>query len=799
MTGECARDALEEMEQLIQSLSFDDIVTIDATSVEHVKASLAKLGEEAGLEATEKAGLHVLKQLYEPSLLIIDNADDPDLKISDLIPKKNHCCVIITTRNLSLCQIPTARSLKLQGLKPDESRQLLLACAGISESTDDATVALGNELCELLGHLTLALVVAGRYIHNNFYHAQLQDYLEAYKSKRGTYRSDVMEKGIVYPAFETSFAYLRKQDSQSCRDAIEILNIIGFYDRHRISLDIFTRAAQNRHLPTQGSTSIVMRMLQSLPNRLHPPPVLPDFLKGVAPEKEVYRAREGLSELASLSLISVDSTTTEFSLHPLVHSWARDRLSKGEQKIWARIAFNVLAETIELPSQGDTPSHGHGGEKHNNERFHRSLLPHLDSCLPLCSIEMANYEDLLPRAELYLSPYLLPTFLYILKERTASVAKLGYVYGECGRFEESLQYLEQVKRLLYRSLGPSNPRTMALMLGLAKIHWGLGQLDDAISLQKEVVSARERMLGPSNEETLVAMDELGRSYWLNGQYVEALKQAEKTKTLMELILGPEDRRTLVALDRYGVALQSWHRFGDSARIHEDVLKLREKKLGPKHLETLESKNNLAMALMNLKQFDEAEDLMAEVYRERSAQLGKEHPWTRWALCYLAKIMIKTQQLKEAEDFLQGGIEAAERSLPKDHLGILMGEGELARVYSRQGRLDEAVAKLSTTVERLEKTRGTDHPDSFYARWKLSVLYQQQGRLDEAVKACQIALDRAKERLTKAHPLVSMIEADLEQFEKALHPQGQQNHDNPALNGEASGPKRRSGLRTQVTW
>jgi len=72
----------------------------------------------------------------------------------------------------------------------------------------------------------------------------------------------------------------------------------------------------------------------------------------------------------------------------------------------------------------------------------------------------------------------------------------------------------------------------------------------------------------------------------------------------------------------------------------------------------------------------------------------------------------------------------------------------------------------------------------------------QGGLDEAIEACQIALRRAQGRLTEAHPLVSMIQADLEQFQKALHPQKQQNQ---ALNGEASGPKRRLGLRTQVTW
>lgn len=773
---------------------------------------MAELGEKGGLEATDKAGLHVLEQLCEPFLLIIDNADDPKFNPLDLIPKNKHARVIITTRNLTLCQIPNAESLTLGGLGKDESLQLLLACAGIPQPLDKATTNLGYELCNVLGYLALALVVAGRSIRKHFYVSTLEGYLEYYESKRSAYSSshegsggievmvrDEKEKGIIYPAFEISLAHLRKQDSQSCRDAIEILNIVAFFHRQHICLDIFTKAAQNRHSRAPTSTSIFARMLQSFLNRLHPPPVVPDFLRSVSREKDVHRAREGISELASLSLINMESSTTEFSLHPLVYAWARDRLGEGDQKVWARIAFNVLAETIKLPPEGNTPNHVHADEKHNHDKFHRSLLPHLDSCLPLCSIDIPNYDDMLPRAQLYLSPYLLPTFVHILKEQAAGMAKLGYVYGECGRFKESLQHLQKVERLLYRSLGPGNSRTMTIMLGLAKIHWALGQLDEAIRLQKIVVSARERLLGLSNVETLVAMDELGRSYWLNGQYKEALEQAERTKTQMNLTLGSDDRRTLVAMDRYGVALQSWHKFPDSARIHRGVLKIRDKKLGPYHLETLESKNNLAMALMDLKEFDEAHALMDEVYNERMAQLGKEHPWTLWALCYLAKIMVKTKQLDEAEHLLIGGIEAAKRSLPEDHLGVLMGKGELARVYSRQGRLVEAITLLSHTVERLEETRGAEHPDSFYGRWKLSVLHQQQGKLGEATEMCQIALQRAQRRLTEAHPLVRMIQDDLEQFQKARQPRKQQNHDTPALNGEAQGPKRRFGFRPQLTW
>lgn len=802
-----------ERDKLIKIVRFNIVVTIDATSPERIRSSLAELGERGGLEATDKAGLHILDQFDESFLLIIDNADDPQFQPWDLIPRNDSGCVIITTRNRILRGIANVGSLELQGLEKKESLQLLLTCSEIPEPWDEVTENLGAEICEVLGHLALALVVAGRSIQEMFHGSQkLQTYLEFYKSKCKTYRPsnygvdgtemifrDEKEKGIAYPAFEISLEHLRRQESQSCRDAIEILNIFAFYHRQNISIDIFTKAAQNRASSSNTATSIRTRMLQSIMSRFHPPPIEPNFLKTVSSEKEVHRAPAGISKLVSLSLVNIDTATSEFSLHPLVYAWAGDRLSHGERKVWARIAFNVLAETITLPTQAIASSHGQVDETHKHDYFHRSLLPHLDTCLPLCSIDIPNFDDLLTRVQLYLSPLLLPTSVHILRAQVSSMARIGFVYDECGRFKESLQYLQKVEKLLHMSLGPDNPRTMTVMLGLAKIHWGLGQLDEAIRLQDVVVSARARILGPNHEDTLVAMDELGRSYWLNGQYREALDQAEKTKTRMNLALGPEDRRTLVAMDRYGVVLQSWHRFHDSARIHLGVLKIREIKLGPEDFETLESKNNLAMALMDLKRFNEAEALILEVYDGRTTQLGKEHPWTLWALCYHAKILVKTEQLDKAERLLLEGIEAANRSLPEDHLGILMGKGELSRVYSRQSRLGEAFTLLSHTVEQLEKTRGTEHPDSFYGKWKLSILHQRRGELDEAIETCQIALQRAQRRPTDVHPLVGMIQADLGRFRKERDPQAQQDRAEQALNSKPNSLNRRFQLRAQLTW
>jgi hypothetical protein len=49
--------------------------------METAKDSFAKVGKVGGLEATESAGKYWLSQLEEPWLLIIDNADNPDLDL----------------------------------------------------------------------------------------------------------------------------------------------------------------------------------------------------------------------------------------------------------------------------------------------------------------------------------------------------------------------------------------------------------------------------------------------------------------------------------------------------------------------------------------------------------------------------------------------------------------------------------------------------------------------------------------------------------------------------------------------
>ena len=715
------------------------------------------------MEATQSAGKHWLSNLEDPWLLIINNADEPSLDLPSLFPEGERGHILVTTRNPNFRVHGTVGSTEFKGLKQKDALLLLLRAADTPRPWNSSVENMGIRITDALGCLALALIQAGALILQRM--CGMGDYLDFYSqyrkrvaARRSSTASKEEDQFTVYATWEHSLDSLDLRHTEASTDAAQLLSIVAFFHFEHIRVDIFTRALANRTKATQNTAkpSFLARLFNGIFARIQPPPVLPEFLRPGPSELDPYRIRRALHELCSFSLISYDGKDDSFSLHPVVHSWARDRLESGEQALWAQVAVNVLAESIQLPPND-------AGETH--EDYRRDILAHLDLCLQACPIQILDYEALFGGFKFPIALMLQHTWLFVFRHQAMTAAKFGYVYAERGRFHEAAGLLAKVKDALVQSRGYRNDMTMKTMLGLAGTYWGLGRLEEAVVLQKIVVDARTQTLGLDHEETLSAMDQLGRSYWLNGQYNEALELQTVTVERAKSKLGSTHEATLMAIDNLGVTYGSWQRFEESRNMHQQVLVARKKSLGPTHLDTLLAVNNLAMALNDLGDLENAKILMTDVYEQRKSKLGKEHPWTLWALCNLAKINTALKLFHEAEDMLIGGVEAAKRSLGDDHLGVLMGVGELARVYAFQGRFEEAEGLSKDLLPRLESSRGLDHPDTVYALFKMAQLYEMQNRFDEAIDACVLAEERAQTKLTERHPMTKNISSRLQRLKE----------------------------------
>ena len=766
--------------------SFWGVFWIDATSTETAKQSFAKIGKLGGMEATQNAGKHWLSNVTEPWLLIINNADDLGLDLSSLFPEGERGHILVTTRNPSFRIHATVGALEFTGLRKEDALLLLLRASGFRRPWDSSTEERGNEITDALGNLALALIQAGALILRQI--CRIDDYLGLYHefrkkiSKRQLSEDSRGEDQTIYATWEHSIESLERRGTEESRDAVQLLSIVGFFHFEDIRVDIFTRALKNksRESSPEFQASFVGMLLRGLIARMEAPPILPEFLRASSRDLDPSRIRHALHSLHSFSLISYNSRDDSFSLHPVVHSWARDRLTRGEQTLWAQIALNVLAEAILLPPDD-------AGETH--EEFRRDILPHLDFCLRARPIQILDYDNYFGGLKF---PIALPwrfSLLSVMRAQVLTAAKCGYVYAERGRFNEAAMLLSQVKDALLKTKGVQNEHTMRAMLGLAATYWGLGRLEEAVGLQKSVVTARIRSLGPDHSDTLSAMDQLGRSFWLHGDYVEALEFQTITVQRMKATLGAKHADTLSAMDNLGVTYGSWQRFKESRDLHLQVLASRKKTLGPGHLDTLATMNNLAMALKDLGVLDTAKELMTGVYEQRKQKLGKEHPWTLWALCNLAKVHTELGRFQEAESMLVPGIAAAKRSLSDDHLGVLMGLGELTRVYARQKRFQEAESLSQHLIERFEASRGKEHPDTVYTLYKTAQLFEIQNKLVKAIELCELADERVRARLTDEHPMAKDISWQLQRLK--------QNQDVPLSQPSAGLPSKTHSKKLQT--
>jgi hypothetical protein len=400
------------------------VFTIRAAPPETVKESYCSIGQLAGLEPTESARQHVLLQQREPWLLIIDNADDRSMWLTRLFPAGGSAHIIITTRVRDFSREGTLGSLELKGLKESEALRLVLIKADIRQPWNPSATKTAGLIAKALGYLALALIQAGTCVYRGV--CELGGYLEIHsvakrrqrkrapRAQNNPVSGDVL--GVVYSTFDVSLKALEKYGTAQSQDATELLKIMAFFRFEFIPFDLFTRAVENwDNVPSSmSSVSWASVFTNGLLRRLEPPAPLPGFLKAKDREVGKQRVNLALADLRTFSLVGYDGKY--ISLHPLIHSWARDSLAATQGSLWASIALHTIARSISLPPTSNTEKDG---------EFHRDIPPHLEACLAVTGYPMSSDQRAIGRFRLRVSMFLQPTLLIILRDQVRMHAKCG--------------------------------------------------------------------------------------------------------------------------------------------------------------------------------------------------------------------------------------------------------------------------------------------------------------------------------------------------------------------------------------
>ncbi|OCK79674.1 hypothetical protein K432DRAFT_354452 [Lepidopterella palustris CBS 459.81] len=404
---------------------FWGIFWIDASSRATAQQGFREISRICGVDEDPKVVRQWLSNAPDHWLLIIDNADDPSIDVSEFFPTGNRGSILLTTRNPDF-KIHSLASCEFDQMNSDEAVTLFLRATGAEDTTDEAARKKAMPIAEILGYLPLAIAQAGAYVRQGV--CSIEEYCNVYTRHRERllrYRpvqANSDYKYSVYTTWEISIEAIERMSSKTSHNAIELIRTFCFMHYDGITETIFQQAWRN--------SSRNRRIYQDISYMFYMYP------QGETMEWDPIVIREAAVLLASFSLIKIDGASRRMSMHPLVHVWARDRLSEELQGRYWVTASSTLAATMSWEYQLF------------DYRFRQSLIPHIQSCINF-------YKG---------GPFISRDSK---RNRVDMAAGFAVAFAENGRGQEAMELREMVLEASQRTLGNEHPDTLNAMNNLA--------------------------------------------------------------------------------------------------------------------------------------------------------------------------------------------------------------------------------------------------------------------------------------------------------------------------------------------
>ncbi|KAF7593474.1 hypothetical protein BBP40_011480 [Aspergillus hancockii] len=707
--------------------NFWGIFWVDASSPEHAEQAFSNLARIGQMEERFESGMYWLSKQEMPWLLVIDNADDAEFDYARYFPSGGKGHILVTSRNPECKVHATIGFEEFKSLEEEDAITLHLRAALVENVQERKTRDSARPIAKTLGCLPLALIQAGASIRQNI--CSLEDYLDVFKSYKKRIFSNKLHQGrgpyehTVFTTFEVSFNKIKGLTTPESIDAIEILHVMAFLHFEQVTESIFKKAwegLQHEGCP-KGAGSLVHKIIQALRDLVAPssgyggwftPPTegrLPQILNQPGGTLDKLRFRNAILILRSYSLIFDNMTGDGYSMHPMVHFWARERLQPRAQKRWGDIASRILSASITSRSEA------------SEVVFRRFLVPHIDSCLksePRDSRQGLKFDH----------------------ASLGQFARFASVYAEGGRWAEASGIQEQILQYQITSLGQDSIEAFDAMAELAQSYWNSSQMAKALEIQTKLLDLAMQKLGPYDPKTLLAMDNLGRICWLCGMTTKADEMGKRALEGFTKIVGSDHPYTLSAMHNYGRARMHLGNFEEAQKLQVQAWNGRMRLFSDTNLNTLETMQDLGMSCLALGEIDEAERLVSHVLDARKCILGQEHAHTLWSINDLSKVYCAQGYSKDAVALLVPTLEVAIRTLGRFHIGTFMTIFNLAHAHRLSGQVEEAETFLTELISAEIRALGPTHPDICSAKLELAQVWKQKGSWSEAERLSHEVLE-----------------------------------------------------------
>ena len=456
-------------------------------------------------------------------LVVVDNADDLSWGIKEVLPKGGQGSIIITSQDNQArtmiaggCEVVCvdtmerleAQKLLLRHLAPDHAA-----------ASDDVKRAC-DRVAEQLGHLALALELAGAYIKksNTGPTQALQRYLQNFVRhkesllRNESFRGHTPSGKTVWTVWDMTLEKIDALEKlENSNPAVPARLLLAFLSRFKgtVIQDELFRLASATVLETRGA--------------LYDGAVeLPSWLSNVftveTEEWDDHYYEQTRDRLVQYSLLQrTGGEWPGVSMHGLVQWRATKYEAEQPWETWH--LMTVLAACAQLSKETARP------------HFRRELIAQLPSIEKKYLNEL-GIED---------------------KNKGFAWNTISTVYFYEGRSKEAEELYVQVMETSSRVLGKEHPDTLISMANLASTYRNQGRWKEAEELGVQVMETRKRVLGKEHPDTLTSMANLAFTLKSRSRDEEALSLLEACFQLREQILGeqhPNTQSSLTALEKW---------------------------------------------------------------------------------------------------------------------------------------------------------------------------------------------------------------------------------------------------------
>ena len=676
-------------------LRYWGVFWLDAGSIATAEQGYGDIGRRCGVaEPSVESTKSWLAWNSQRWLLIIDNADNPDIDYSKYIPSSIRGDILLTTRNPECGTYNTVGSETLGDLEPQLARKLLLRATNITESRWKEEEEAATAVVKILGSHTLAIIQAGAFVRQNL--CTLEDYPTIFQQQKGQLLKFYSKQNLsvysnVYTTFEVSAEYLQKSNLPESLDALNLLHTLAFMHNSGISETMFQRASEYAsELRDTGASndeevlSLSIRHVARLPGYAQ---------QEWSSFQGRLRWRKACSTLASLSIITVgeDDKSMAISAHSLVHAWAKER-----QDYQSRCrAWQSAATIIALSCQG----------WYSYSPFFTFLQPHVRACVDHEINEYTEHMSDMEAAQIFIQ------FASVLNTMMD---------------ESSLNFLVQHihLRLPYRS-GADQKTALQIKVLTGRVFRQQGKLREAVDIFKEVVEGRSRVMAKDHPSRLASQHELASAYRANGQVDRAVTMLEHVVKIREKLAEDHPSR-LTSQHELAIAYRANEQVDRAVTILEHIVKIKEK-LAEDYPSRLASQHELAIAYRANGQVARAVTMLEHVVKIKE-KLAEDHPSRLASQHELAVCYIANGKVDRAMPLLEH-IVKVQKKLAEDHPSRLASQHELAICYIANGKVDTAITLLEHVVKVQEKL-AEDHPSRLVSQRHLASAYREKERVDE---------------------------------------------------------------------